>query len=369
MSSTSTSSEPAATGARAPGEPLAPGELDPELVNLRTTRRPVGAIAALAVALLSVYLIVRLLPDLRFARRADAPRVLDATAGEIATSDDDFVEVRHRVGYGRAQRVRSTTGGLGMRLTPVIGTSGRVWIAQPGSGFGDPVDGKYVGRARALDDVAFGAALRARTASAPVPLYVASATWRATAAGAPLATVDFDAFTPAPGDVVELDTVVPERVRVLATFTERQPDLAAWTAALAGAGLTVDATQAPTSTGRSAEFVVRAPSLAAVSTALDKAQLWGALPEAITETRRSTVGELRANTDALGPGAIGGDVLLRIWGRAPVPRDAVVVIMGERPGDYWYVLPVVIVLGLIGALFLWAFVRALRRDWLPARAS
>ena len=43
--------------------------------------------------------------------------------------------------------------------------------------------------------------------------------------------------------------------------------------------------------------------------------------------------------------------------------------MGEAPGDYWYVLPVAIGLAIIGLLFAWATVRALRRDWLPTKTT
>ena len=156
---------------------------------------------------------------------------------------------------------------------------------------------------------------------------------------------------------------------MLATFTERLPDVAAWTAALTAAGLTLDATP-PTTTGRNATYVVRLPGGAlAVSRKLDAAQLWGAIAEPITETRRSTVDAMRADPAALGPGAVDGDGLLRIWSPMPVPADAVVVLMDEAPGDYWYVLPVAIGLAIIALLFAWATVRALRRDWLPTRSA
>lgn len=354
-----------------PGAPLAPGQLDPELVNLKQARRPVGAIAAACLVVLAVFLAVQLIPDLRFARRADAPRIIDvqdADAAGIRTSDDEFVELRRRVSYGRALRVRSTTGSLGMRLTPVLGTGGKVWVAQPGSGYGEPTDGVYRGRARGLDDIAFGAALRARAAGTPVPMYVRTAAWRTAAPGAPLPSLDGEQVRPRGADVVELDEVVADQARIIATFTERLPDVAAWTAALTSAGLALDPAP-PSSTGRSATFIARLPGgQAAVAAKLDAAQLWGAIAEPITETRRSTVDELRANPAALGPGAVDRDGLLRVWTPMPVPADAVVIIMGEAPGDYWYVLPVAIGLAIIALLFAWATVRALRRDWLRPSA-
>ena len=51
-----------------------------------------------------------------------------------------------------------------------------------------------------------------------------------------------------------------------------------------------------------------------------------------------------------------------------IPSDAYALITGEHPEDYWYVLPVTILLAAIGLLFAWALVRAVKRDLLPARA-
>jgi hypothetical protein len=48
-----------------------------------------------------------------------------------------------------------------------------------------------------------------------------------------------------------------------------------------------------------------------------------------------------------------------------IPDGAYALITGETPADYWYVLPVTIVVGLIALLFAWALVRAIKRDLLP----
>jgi hypothetical protein len=50
-----------------------------------------------------------------------------------------------------------------------------------------------------------------------------------------------------------------------------------------------------------------------------------------------------------------------------IPEDAYALLVGELPDDYWYVMPITVTLAIIGLLFLWALVRAVRRDLLPTR--
>jgi hypothetical protein len=49
-----------------------------------------------------------------------------------------------------------------------------------------------------------------------------------------------------------------------------------------------------------------------------------------------------------------------------VPRtlrsDALILMTAERPGTYWYIIPVYVVLSFFLLLFAWALVRAFRRD-------
>ena len=47
-----------------------------------------------------------------------------------------------------------------------------------------------------------------------------------------------------------------------------------------------------------------------------------------------------------------------------IPSGALVLLAEERPGDYWYVMPVTIALAAIGLIFGWALVRAVKRDLL-----
>jgi hypothetical protein len=61
--------------------------------------------------------------------------------------------------------------------------------------------------------------------------------------------------------------------------------------------------------------------------------------------------------------------LIGIYVSRSIPDGAVALIGGEKPQDYWYVLPVTILVGLIGLLFTWAFVRAVKRDLLPPKQT
>ena len=57
--------------------------------------------------------------------------------------------------------------------------------------------------------------------------------------------------------------------------------------------------------------------------------------------------------------------LVGLYVARAIPSDAYALITSERPPDYWHVLPVTIGLALIGLVFAWALVRAVRRDLLP----
>ena len=60
--------------------------------------------------------------------------------------------------------------------------------------------------------------------------------------------------------------------------------------------------------------------------------------------------------------------LVGLYVERAIPSGAYALITGEKPEDYWYVMPVVLAVAAIALLFAWALVRAIRRDLLPARA-
>jgi hypothetical protein len=104
---------------------------------------------------------------------------------------------------------------------------------------------------------------------------------------------------------------------------------------------------------------------------LEAAKLWAARVERVTRHHETTWGALRASP-AGGLAAAGQVVpdahvdLVGLYVQRGVPRDAYALILGERPADYWHVLPITGALALIGLLFAWALVRAIR-ELLPAR--
>ena len=50
-----------------------------------------------------------------------------------------------------------------------------------------------------------------------------------------------------------------------------------------------------------------------------------------------------------------------------IPKGSLVLLAEERPGDYWYVMPITIALVVIALVFSWVLVRSVRRDLLPPR--
>ena len=108
-------------------------------------------------------------------------------------------------------------------------------------------------------------------------------------------------------------------------------------------------------------------AVSTVGSKLEAAGLWAARVDPVTNHHDTTWRALKAS----GPAGftVGGitvpDAQLDLVGLyvvRDVPSNAYVVIVSERPQDYWYVLPVAIIVGLIGLLFAWALVRAIRRE-------
>ena len=60
--------------------------------------------------------------------------------------------------------------------------------------------------------------------------------------------------------------------------------------------------------------------------------------------------------------------LIGLYVERSIPSGAYALITGERPEDYWYVLPISVALLGVGLVFAWALVRAVKRDLLTARA-
>jgi hypothetical protein len=356
------------------GAPVPRDAIDPELVRLRRPRPQIGALTALAIVVLCLWLAGRLDADRRFAGEPDAPRpvtVADLAAGRI--DDDAHVAVSARVERGSAVRAQKSPASPGLRLVPVAGSADKVWIAVPGDGWTAPVvDGRYQGRVVPLDELPFAEPVRDYLAR-PHPRFVAGdALARARAAsadGGALTTVTGDAVR-ATGDTrVEVEVADPGAATIVAAFNDRFPDAAAWTEALTRAVVI-----APGSTGRDGGggvvFDVRGPDAVAVATqSIEKAQLWGARVEPVTVRHLATWRELTPAGPSVGfPGGAtlpwSAIDVAALWLPRTPPDGAVVVLLGEEPGRYWYVLPIYGAIALFGLLFAWALARAVKRDFL-----
>lgn len=367
------------------GRPIPRDEIDPELIGLPRLRGRIGPLLALSMVVFSTYLLLRLTGDLVFSRQAPEPaQVASATAlleqGDI---DNRFVRVPAVPDRALATRVQASRANQGSRLLPVQGTSDRLWLMIDGSVWtaGIRYEEVYTGRVRELDDLPFAEEVRRHVAERPpAPRFVTAEAVR-TALAAAAGTVSGpagDAIAVAADTPVHVYETAPDRVRIEVVATERLPDAAAWSRALAEIGLVA--------TGATAEalgdeaWIFTAPAtgdIEAIATALRDARLVPAarvLPlEIVHET---TWGQLAAREDAL---VVAGKAVP--WGQVSwvtpmvaraVPADAWVIVTGESPEAYWYVLPLVAVLGVAALLFAWALARALwprPDDAVPAPAA
>jgi hypothetical protein len=197
-------------------------------------------------------------------------------------------------------------------------------------------------------------------------VFATAAKIRAAGASGKLETVGGDVVDVAPGDRVVYELVEPTTSVVIASITERHPKQETWLAAFERAGFP----QGTVSVAKPKEvdeafgqlrFDVKM-SVADTTKKLADAELFATRVEPVTIHRDMTWGEL------VKQGPDPRVDLVGIYPARALPANAIVLITGEVPQDYWYVTPISIVLLLIGLLFAWALVRAVRRDLLPARA-
>lgn len=348
-------------------------EPDPELIKLSRARPKVGALTAAGVLFLAIFFLLKLNPDRRFAGNDDAPRavaIADLAKGNV--DEDEFVSVQAEPLMAHAIRAQVAKNSVGLRVVPVRGSGEKLWLVLNGDGWEDPTMGPYVGRVRELDDLPFAGVLEEFLAAHPRPVFATAASVRAGFATGKLKTVAGDEITVRDADKVGFDVVDPNAAVIVAAYNERHPNLTAWAKALADAGITV------TGNGRDdrerAFFDVALPgAVATVATKLEAAGLWAARVDPVTHHHETTWGALKASGPAgftIGSLTI-PDAQLDLVGLyvvRSIPDGAFAVITGERPQDYWYVLPVAILVALIGLLFAWALVRAIKRDFVPPKA-
>jgi len=299
--------------------------------------------------------------------------VVDVLVGKVEL--DKLVVLTAEPLVSHAIRATKARKGVGLRVVPARGAGDRLWIVISGDGWDPPAMAGYVGRLRKLDDLAFADAVRDHATAHPRPVFATAAAARAGlgAATATVTTVAGDQVTPANSDGVALDVLDPDAATIAASFNERLPDIAAWRAALARAGITPASAGTPDDALGQVRFAVAA-SVGATTARLETAGLWAARVEPVTRHYQTTWGALRKSPPA---GLdVGGSVLpdaqielVGLYVAAGIPGDAYALVTGELPADYWYVRPITIALAAILLVFAWALVRAIRRDLVPSRAA
>ncbi len=356
-----------------PGARVPKDAIDPELVNLRRSRPKVGLLTSAGVLFLSLFFLLKLNPDRRFSGEADTPsRVSVADISKGSIDEDAHVVLDAEPLMSHAIRSAVAKGHVGMRVVPVRGGSQKVWLVLPGDGWTDPSTRGYAGRLRALDDLPFSDAIGEYLAGNPRPLFASAAAVRAGFGTGRVPTVAGDEITLRDSDRVGFDVVDPGSAQVLCSYNERHKTTVDCLKSLTDAGISV--TGKPIDGREQATFIVSGPdALATTLTKLESAKLWGTHVEAVTQHYETTWGKLKASA----PTGFTVDTvtipdtqldLIGLYVARTIPSGAYALIVGEKPQDYWYVLPVSIIVALIALLFAWALVRAVKRDLLTAGA-
>jgi hypothetical protein len=354
------------------GAPIPKDAIDPELIKLSRPRPKVGIITAAGLVFLSVFFVWRLNADRRFGGAADAPirtTVADVLAGKVST--DAYVSLQAEPLVAHAIRTTTAKGSLGLRLVPARGTGEKLWIVLDGDGWSAPTVGPYVGRLSKLSDQPFAKSVADYASAHPRPVFAAASAVRAGMTTGKVATVTGETVTVAAADRVAFDVALPNTSTIVCALDERYPNAAAWAKALADAGITANG--APQATADQATFEVTG-SPSSLTQKLQTANLWAARVEPVTHHLETTWGKLAGSSPAGftvdGTTIPDGELdLVGLYVARTIPSDAYALITGEKPADYWYVLPAVVGLAIIALLFAYVFVRAIKRDLIEPRAN
>jgi hypothetical protein len=359
--------------ANEPGAPIPKDALDLDLIKLPRRKAKIGVITAAGVVFLSVFFLLKLNPDRRFAGSGEAPTtvsVADIAAGKV--DRDELVTVQGELMMAHAIRAANDKKTLGLRVVPMRGSDEKLWIVLPGDGYGKPSKGSYTGRLRELDDLPFASTVRDFVTAHPQPMFGTAAAVRAGFSSNKVVTVGGETVEVRDSDHVGFDVIDPNAATVVCTFNEHHEDIPSCATELTKAGITATGTPRP---GREQAYFDVATENAVASTTpkLEAAKLWGMRVDPVTRHYETTWGTLKTSS----PAGFTVDTttipdaqldLVGLFVLRSVPTDAYALILGESPEDYWYVLPVTIILAVITLLFAWALVRAVKRDLLPTRA-
>ncbi|HEY1552739.1 MAG TPA: hypothetical protein VGG28_33145 [Kofleriaceae bacterium] len=348
-----------------PGAPIAKDKIDPDLIKLKRARPKISLVASAGLVFLCGLFLVRLTPDRRFAGSGESPervQIADVLGDHVA--HDHFVELTGvEPEYSNAIRATTTKGSLGVRIVPVRGTGEHVWLAVSGDGWDPAATGTYAGRLRELSAMPFAPAVEAFAKDHPRPVFVTVAALHAGVASNSVQTINGDTIALQPTDKLAFDVVDPDSSTVIGSLGGKLPTPRDWALALVAAGIPANGT--PEATRDVVRFHVLAGA-DAVAPKLETAKLWGARVEPVTTHYETTWSALAASPTGIPTkDKVIPDAQLDLVGAyvaRGVPAGALVLLAEERPADYWYVMPVTIALAVIGLLFTWALVRAVKRD-------
>jgi len=362
-----------------PGAPIPPDAVDPELIALRRGTGPISPVLSVAVLIFCTYMMITLRADLRFSREGEQPRAVDGVAALI---DDDglrdrFVNVRAVPDRSFTTQVSTGEALTGQRVTPVLGTGDRVWIYADGNPWTAAIayNEEVQGRLRLVDDVPFADGLREFVRSQPpTPRVVAVRDVEAALNSGATALPDPSGSQLAvgPDTPVAIHEVLASEAELVARTTADRLDEEAWNLVLTNAGVLSPGERPYQGNERAFWYRVPAPEgLAALRAKLRAQNLFGVDVRPVVEVRDATWGQLAAVPGGL---RIGDRTLpwstvdrVSVALRHDIPADAVILLTGELPAAYWYLLPIYVVMGLFALLFAWALVRAVRR-MIPADA-
>jgi hypothetical protein len=354
-----------------PGRPRRPDEVDPELVRLRRRSTRIGPLLAASVLVFSGYTVLSLRADLRFARSGGQPRPVtpaDILAGRVATDSHVAVEaVPDRSAVVRvSERLYAEDG---HRMAPALGTDRQLWLMLSANPWSEPAspDERYSGRLKRLAELPFAGALRQHFGQrrswqflTPDQVQQALAT-----RAAQMRTAAGDLVALAGDTRVEVTETLAGTAMLVCMATESHPDQAAWLAALTAAGILAPEARPRDAARDHWSFAVAAPQgLERLRQVLSQRQLYGVHVMPAVAVRETRWDQLAQRRDAL---LVAGAPIdwprVRAVGvarRIDVPEDSWVVITGQHPEAYWYVLPLSLVMGGFALLFGWALALALR---------
>ena len=344
-----------------PGAPVAKDAIDPELVKLGRPRPRIGVVTAAGIVFLSILFLWRINGDRKFSGSsspAEKVTVADIVDGKVGTDRFVAIDASTEPLMSRALRANASQGSVGLRVVPVRGTGDKLWLVLSGDGWDPPQLAGYAGRLRRLSDLPFWSALRDQAESHARPVFATADAVRAGLVSGQVTTLTGETVAVKDADRVAYEVVDPDSAVIVATLEDRLPDAAAWTKALTTAGISPKGVQPGTDTAR---FEIALPDAVDVLTdKLAKAELWAARVEPVTHHVDTTWAGIKTAPPKAD--------LVGLYVARAIPSDAYALITGEKPDDYWYVLPVTIIVAVIGLLFAWALVRAVKRDLLPPSA-